>query len=477
MTGSTENQSKKIANPDKGTAKPATASANPAQGNATSVLESARLAKQAAHILAGTRAEERDRALLAIADELTELEAEILEANRKDVHQAQTSLAAGEISQTLLDRLKLDHNKLASVISGIRQLSKMADPLGKVDLDRELDTNLELQRVTCPIGLIAVIFEARPDALPQIASLCLKSGDAVILKGGAEAEHSNRILFNCLKNAAQQAGLPGDSLVLLESRSDVTELLKAERFVDLVIPRGSNSLVRYIQDNTRIPVLGHAEGICHIYVDDSANLDKAISIICDAKVQYPSACNAAETVLVNQAIAAELMPALAKALAEQKVAMRCDAQSLKLAGETPGVSLAAEDDWCTEYGDLIISIKVVKDMFEAAQHINEYGSGHTETMIGNDQRKFDKFFAMVNSAGVYFNASTRFADGFRYGFGAEVGISTARQHPRGPVGIEGLVTYKYKLIGDGHIVADYVGGNAKNFTHKDLHGQPKQEKN
>ncbi|HEY9731228.1 MAG TPA: glutamate-5-semialdehyde dehydrogenase [Drouetiella sp.] len=459
MTGSTESKSK----------------------GSTSVLESARLAKHAAQILAGTEAVDRDRALLAIADELADCESEILEANKKDVQQAQTSLASGEISPALLDRLKLDHNKLASVISGIRQLAKMPDPLGKIDLDRELDKNLELKRVTCPIGLIAVIFEARPDAMPQIASLCLKSGDAVILKGGAEAEHSNRILFNCLKGAVEKAGLPGDCLVLLESRSDVNELLKADQFVDLIIPRGSNSLVRYIQDNTRIPVLGHAEGICHIYVDDSADLDKAVSIICDSKVQYPSACNAAETVLINQSIAAELMPVLVKALAERNVAMRCDPQSLKLSGQQQQqqqqqISLASEDDWSTEYGDLIISIKIVKDLVEAAEHINRYGSGHTESMIGNDQKKFDKFFAMVNSAGVYYNASTRFADGFRYGFGAEVGISTAKQHPRGPVGIEGLVTYKYKLIGAGHIVADYVGSNAKKFTHKDLDGQPKQEK-
>jgi glutamate-5-semialdehyde dehydrogenase len=328
-----------------------------------------------------------------------------------------------------------------------------------------------LQRVTCPIGLIGVIFEARPDALPQIASLCLKSGDGVILKGGAEAEHSNRILFQCLKKAAEKAGLPGECLVLLESRSDVNELLKAERFVDLVIPRGSNSLVRFIQDNTRIPVLGHAEGICHVYVDDSANIEKAVSIICDAKVQYPSACNAVETILVHETIAPKLMPLVAKALTERKVSMRGDSATTKLVGE---ISPATEEDWSTEYGDLIIAIKIVKDIDEAIEHINEYGSGHTDTMVGEDHKKFDKFFAQVNSAGVYLNASTRFADGFRYGFGAEVGISTAKQHPRGPVGIEGLVTYKYKLIGDGHIVADYVGSKAKQFSHRDLNEHQKQ---
>lgn len=440
-----------------------------------SVMTLAQNAKQAANVLAGTSATARNEALLAIAAEIELHEDEILIENKRDVQNTSALVAEGKISQALLDRLKLDHSKLSSVIEGIRQLANMPDPLGKVDLDRELDKNLELQRVTCPIGLIGVIFEARPDALPQIASLCLKSGDGVILKGGAEAEHSNRILFNCLKRAAQHAGLPGDCMVLLESRADVNELLKADRFVDLVIPRGSNSLVRFIQDNTRIPVLGHAEGICHVYVDESANFDKAIALICDAKVQYPSACNAVETILIHESIAPQLMPRLAKQLSERKVSLRCDTQSLKFAGAVNDASLASEDDWSTEYGDLVVAIKVVKDLEQAVEHINEYGSGHTETMVGENKKAFDKFFSQVNSAGVYLNASTRFADGFRYGFGAEVGISTAKQHPRGPVGIEGLVTYKYKLIGDGHIVADYVGTDAKQFTHRDLNRQSKQE--
>ncbi|CAN5126826.1 glutamate-5-semialdehyde dehydrogenase [soil metagenome] len=458
MTGSTENQT-----------------TGTTTRSIASVLTLAKNAKLAANVLAGTSATDRDEALLAIAAEIATHEAEILEENKKDLQHAASLVAEGKINQALLERLKLDHSKLSSVVAGIRQLAKMPDPLGKIDLDRELDKNLELQRVTCPIGLIGVIFEARPDALPQIASLCLKSGDGVILKGGAEAEHSNRILFDCLKRAAQRAGLPGDCIVLLESRADVQELLKADRFVDLVIPRGSNSLVRFIQDNTRIPVLGHAEGICHVYVDESANFDKAISIICDAKVQYPAACNAAETILIHESIAPQLIPKLAKQLNERKVSLRCDCQSLKFAGPESDASPASEDDWGTEYGDLIVAVKVVKDLEQAIEHINEFGSGHTETMVGENQKTFDKFFAQVNSAGVYLNASTRFADGFRYGFGAEVGISTAKQHPRGPVGIEGLVTYKYKLIGDGHIVADYVGRDAKQFTHRDLHRQPKQE--
>ncbi len=439
---------------------------------AMSVLELAEKAKQASTVLAGATAAQRDHVLQAMADEIAARTNEIIDANKKDVKAAASLLASGKISQALVDRLKLDESKLSSVIQGIRQLAKMPDPLGQISLNRELDTNLELQRVTCPIGLIAVIFEARPDAMPQIASLCVKSGDGVILKGGAEAEHSNRILFDCLKNAVQKSGLPGDCLALLETRSDINELLKADRFVDLVIPRGSNALVRYIQENTRIPVLGHAEGVCHVYVDASANVDKAVQIICDAKSQYPSACNAAETVLVHEAIANKLMPDLVKGLTERKVAMRCDTQALTMAmaakQTSAALSAADESDWGTEYGDLIIAVKIVNDIDEAIRHINQYGSGHTETMIAENEREFEKFFAQVNSAGVYYNASTRFADGFRYGFGAEVGISTARQHPRGPVGIEGLVTYKYKLIGDGHIVADYVGSNAKQFTHRDI---------
>jgi glutamate-5-semialdehyde dehydrogenase len=458
--------------------------------NSAAVLVLAQKAKQAANIVAGTSGDVRNEALLAIAGELASHETEILEANAKDLGNAAKLLAQGELTQALVDRLKLDHNKLAAVISGIRQIAKMPDPIGKVDLDRELDTNLELQRITCPIGLIGVIFEARPEALPQIAALCLKSANGIILKGGAEAEHCNRILFDCVKQAAVRAGLPADCLVLLESRADVSELLKADRFVDLIIPRGSNSLVRHIQDNTRIPVLGHAEGVCHVYVDSSADLEKAMLIICDAKAQYPAACNAAETILIHESIAPSLMPKLLKGLADHKVRVRCDSQALALAGEaailqstqlqtavsSDAVSPATDKDWGTEYGDLIVAIKIVHDLTEAIEHINRYGSGHTEAMIAEDTKTFDQFFAQINSAGVFLNASTRFADGFRYGFGAEIGISTAKQHPRGPVGIEGLITYKYKLIGNGHVVADYVGSKAKQFTHRDLKQQPKQDK-
>ncbi len=456
MTGSKENQL---------TAKTQTSA---------SILDLAERAKRAANAIAVMSNDERNEALLAIAGEIATHEREILAANQRDLSNAATLLSQGKLTQALVDRLKLDSNKLSSVVAGIRQIAKMPDPIGKIDLARELDTDLELQRITCPIGLIGVIFEARPDALPQIASLCLKSANGIILKGGAEAEHSNRVLFDCLKQAAVRAGVPGDALVLLESRADVSELLKADRFVDLIIPRGSSALVRHIQDNTHIPVLGHAEGVCHVYVDASADLMKAVSIICDAKAQYPSACNAAETILIHKSLASRLMPKLSKSLAEAGVSMRCDAQALTMVGDNPS-ALATEADWSTEYGDLIVSIKIVEDIDQAIEHINHYGSGHTDAMIGEDTNAFDKFFAQVNSAGVYLNASTRFADGFRYGFGAEVGISTSKQHPRGPVGIEGLVTYKYKLIGNGHVVADYAGADAKQFTHRDLKLQPKQE--
>ncbi|HEY9679839.1 MAG TPA: glutamate-5-semialdehyde dehydrogenase [Drouetiella sp.] len=435
--------------------------------NKISVLKLAEKAKHAANQLAAITAAKRNDALQAIALELQTNEVKILEANKLDLRNAEAMLAQGKLSQALVDRLKLDKSKLASVIDGIKQIAEMPDPVGKIELDRELDSGLELQRITCPIGLIGVIFEARPDAMPQIAALCLKSADGLILKGGAEAEHSNKTIFECIQSAVSKSGLPSDCLALLESRADVGELLKADKFVDLIIPRGSNSLVRHIQENTRIPVLGHADGICHIYVDKKADLTKAVLIICDAKVQYPSACNAVETVLIHESIAQKLLPGLAAALLDKNVEVRCDSNSFKLADNFK-IKEASDDDWGTEFGDLVIAIKTVANMDEAIAHINHYGSGHTEAMVSEDQEAFDKFFAQVNSAGVYLNASTRFADGFRYGFGAEVGISTAKQHPRGPVGIEGLVTYKYKLQGNGQTVSEYVGSKAKKFTHKDL---------
>lgn len=432
-----------------------------------SVIAFARSAKIASGILARLTDSEKNAALALIARRIKERTSEILAANKKDVDAARLMVEHGDIAEALFRRLKLDEAKLADIIKGIEQVAALEDPVGKITLATELDEGLRLYRVNCPIGVVGVIFEARPDALVQIATLCLKSGNGVLLKGGREAEHSNRALFAAIQSAICDAKLPAEAFVLLESREDVNALLKAEGFVDLIIPRGSNSLVRFVQENTNIPVLGHAEGICHIYVDRAADLQKALAITIDAKVTYPAACNAVETLLVHKDIARDFLPEVIQALQQNSVEVRCEEQTIKEC-QLVGVKQATLVDWRTEYSDLILSIKTVESLDEAITHINEYGSHHTDSIITEDDAAFDKFFAEVNSAGVYLNASTRFADGFRYGFGAEVGISTGAMHPRGPVGLEGLVTYKYKLSGTGHIVADYTGKNAKPFTHKPL---------
>jgi glutamate-5-semialdehyde dehydrogenase len=428
-------------------------------------MELARKAKSASGVLARRTTEEKNRALERIAERLGERSAEILAANRLDLEAARPQVESGELAYALFRRLKLDEAKLADILAGLKQVAALEDPVGKITLATELDEGLHLYRVNCPLGVIGVIFESRPDALVQIAALCLKSGNSVLLKGGREAEHSNRALFAAIQSAAVEAGLPADALALLESREDVNALLEADGLVDLIIPRGSNSLVRFVQENTNIPVLGHAEGICHIYVDSAADLQKALAITVDAKVSYPAACNAVETLLVHERVARRFLPPVIDALQQAGVEVRCD-EPLVNQLHLEGLSAATDEDWRTEYSDLILSVKAVASLDEAIAHINEYGSHHTDSIITEDAAAFDQFFAGVNSAGVYCNASPRFADGFRYGFGAEVGISTGSLHPRGPVGLEGLVTYKYKLVGEGHIVADYSGRDAKPFTHK-----------
>ena len=446
----------------------------------SSVSRTAEAAKLASAVLASMNSEQRKQALLTVAKALEENADVIEQENKKDLDAAKAQVAKGELKDSLFQRLKLDKAKLAGTISGIRQIAEMVDPVGKVSLARELDERLNLYRIACPIGVVAVIFESRPEAMPQILSLCLKTGNAILLKGGKEAERSNRILFETMQKAAVQAGVPAEAFALLESRADVNALLSAEGFVDLIIPRGSNDLVRYIQSNTKIPVLGHADGICHVYVDRQADLDTAIKITVDSKIQYPSACNAAETLLIHEARLQDYLPKILSALQAKGVELRLDLECLqvleklskeKRLNETLDlgqIKSASDADWSCEYCEMIISVKAVSSLDEAIRHINKYGSGHTETMVTENEKSFEQFFAQVNSAGVYQNASTRFADGFRYGFGAEVGISTAKMHPRGPVGVEGLLSYKYKLLGAGHIVGDYSGPNAKSFTHRDL---------
>ena len=433
----------------------------------SAVIESARQARLAAAALAHLPSEVKNAALESIARQLWDRADEILEANKYDLAAAHVAVRGGEMSESLFGRLKLDRGKLEALASGVTEIATMEDPVGKVTLAVELDEGLRLYRVACPIGVVAVIFEARPDALVQIAALCLKSGNAVLLKGGREAERSNRALFDVIHTATIEAGVPSAAMTLLESREDVKEILSAKDYVDLIVPRGSNELVRYIQGNTAIPVLGHAEGLCHIYVDRAADFDMALKVIIDAKVQYPAVCNAVETVLVHREAAPEIMPKLIEELSSRGVEIRCDEASALAAGIS-GLTRATEEDWRTEYCDLTLSIKVVDSLNEAIEHINTYGSRHTDAIITNDAAAWERFFAEVDSAGVFWNASTRFADGHRYGFGAEVGISTGKLHPRGPVGLEGLLSYKYKLVGAGHTVGEYTGPGGKTFTHKRL---------
>ena len=319
-----------------------------------------------------------------------------------------------------------------------------------------------LKRVTCPLGVLGVIFEARPEALIQIVSLAVKSGNGVILKGGKEATRSCQTLTAAIARALATTQVSPDAVQLLATREEIRALLELDDCVDLIIPRGSNAFVRYVQDHTRIPVLGHADGICHLYIDRAADLEKAIAITVDAKTQYPAACNAIETLLVHQDIAPSFLPAVAAAL--NNVELRGDARTREILPVTP----ATEADWSTEYSDLILAITVVDSLEAAITHINTYGSKHTDAIITEDPEVAQTFLQQVDAAGVFHNCSTRFADGFRYGFGAEVGISTQKLPPRGPVGLEGLVTYKYQLVGSGHIVATYSGVNAKSFSHRDL---------
>lgn len=423
------------------------------------IKEEARRMKLAAPILAATTNEQRNTALEAIAVALEEKQTEIFQANAQDLAAADENGVTGATKK----RLKFDDNKLRDCIAGLRQLQTLPDPLGKTLLARELDEGLTLTRMSVPIGVIGVIFEARPDALVQIASLCIKSGNCAILKGGKETTYTNRVLFQIIKDCAIAAGLPGSALLQAEQHNEIDELLECDQDVDLLIPRGSNKFVRYIMDNTKIPVMGHSSGVCHIYVDADADQALALPILVDAKTQYAAACNAVETVLVHQKIAAEFLPKMADAFAKAGVIVR----GTKEVSEYIPVDVIDDDAFGIEYGDLIVSVKLVENIQEAVAHINQYGSHHTDCILTTNDEAAAYFIQMVDSAGVYRNCSTRFADGFRYGFGAEVGISTGKIHARGPVGLEGLVTYKYKLIGEGQIVGDYAKG-IKQFHHKDL---------
>lgn len=423
------------------------------------VKENAKIMKLDSPKMAAMSIDARNNALKAAAKALFENKERIFEANMMDMKDGE---AAG-LMAPVLKRLKFDEAKLNGVIEGINQLIELPDPLGKVQLKRELDAGLVMTRVSVPIGVIGVIFESRPDAMVQISTLCIKSGNCAILKGGSEAIRTNKILFDTIYNAAVAAGMPKGCMMQVEARNEINELLECHESVDLLIPRGSNAFVQYIMSNTKIPVMGHADGICHVYADKAADIEKAIRVIIDSKTQYTSVCNATETLLVHKDIVKELMPKLNEAFIAKSVEVRAT-EDIR---EVIDCEVATEEDFATEYLDLIISVKAVKDIDEAIEHINKYGSHHTDCIITEDAEAEDKFMSYVDSAGVYCNCSTRFADGFRYGFGAEVGISTSKLHARGPVGLEGLCTYKYKMHGNGHIVAEYADGT-KSFNFKDI---------
>ncbi|MBE5866186.1 MAG: glutamate-5-semialdehyde dehydrogenase [Lachnospiraceae bacterium] len=417
--------------------------------------------KQSAPVLAASTIEQRNQALDFIATALEQNKAEIFEANKKDMEYAESK----QIAQSIQKRLKYDENKLRDSISGVLELKELSDPIGKVLMHRQLDDGLILKKISVPIGVIGVIFEARPDAMVQVASLCIKSGNCAILKGGKETANTNRVLFEIIKNAVIKAGLPEQCLLQAEQHNEIDELLKCDSDVDLLIPRGSNQFVRYIMENTKIPVMGHSSGICHIYVDKDANREEALTVILDAKKNYPAACNAVETLLIHRDIATEFLPLLAAMFTEENVKVNGTAEVQKLMAMEVGIM--QEEEFAMEYNDMEISIKLVSDVNEAIQHINYFGSHHTDCIVTENDETAEFFVQMIDSAGVYHNCSTRFADGFRYGFGAEVGISTGKLHARGPVGLDGLVTYKYVLQGKGHIVGDYSSGKRK-FKHKDL---------
>ena len=410
--------------------------------------EIAKNAKAASKKVAVLSSDVKNKALLNIAENIKNNQQKIFEANKEDLENAKNLVEEGKITQSIFNRLKLDENKMRDMIQGINDIAKLDDPIGKTLLKRELDEGLVLTKTSCPIGVLGIIFEARPDVITQVSALAIKSSNAVILKGGKESVNTNKAIMSVIQDALNKTeGFPENVLNQVFSRDDVAEMLKQDKYIDLIIPRGGNSLVKFIKENTKIPVLGHADGICHIYVDELADMEKAKKIIIDAKTQYPSACNSVETVLVHKGVNDEEL-----------------ISSLRNAGIE---IIFNPESWHKEYGEKKLAYKKVNSLEEAIEHINEFSSGHTESIITEDEKNARKFMQAVDSAGVYHNVSTRFADGFRYGFGAEVGISTNKTHARGPVGLEGLTIYKYTIEGNGHIVKDYAEG-VKSFHHRDL---------
>ncbi|MBC8223027.1 glutamate-5-semialdehyde dehydrogenase [Candidatus Bathyarchaeota archaeon] len=428
------------------------------------IIQKAKFAREASYALAKLPGTVRDQELGKVAEAIWRHREAILEANARDLEAAEEMLRKGEITGAMIKRLELNPEKIRGIVEMVRGVASQEDPLGKTEYAMELDEGLELFRVSSPIGVIAVIFESRPDALVQIASLCLKSGNCVLLKGGSEARNTNQRLFEVIRDAAD--AVPGGWIHIVEARREVGEILKMDDYVDLIVPRGSNDFVRYIQSNTRIPVLGHADGVCHVYVDSEADVPMALDVCYDAKVQYPSVCNAVDAILVHEAVAPWFLPGMVDRFLRRGVEVRGDARVRGIVEE--GVLEATDEDWGAEYLDYVVAIKVVDNVEEAINHVNKYGSHHTDAIVTSNEGTALGFLESVDSASVFWNASTRFADGYRYGLGSELGISTGKIHVRGPTGLEGLTTYKYYLRGGGHIVADYASGGSRQFTHRSL---------
>ena len=425
------------------------------------VRRRAEAARRASSAMAGLGVDARDAALRGIAESIWDHRDALLEANGRDMAAAEAMLSRGEIAGAVMKRLELTREKVKEIVDMVRSVASLADPIGRTVYSMQLDEGLELYRVTSPIGVVAVIFESRPDALPQIACLCLKSGNSVVLKGGSETQFTNQRLYSVIRDSAQS--LPEGWIQLLEDREDVKRLLDMGDLVDLIVPRGSNSFVSYIQSNTSIPVLGHSEGVCHVYVDKDADVGMAVEVCYDSKVQYPSVCNAVDAILVHSDVADEFLPRLLERFAGGVEVRGCGGVLERV---KDGVVRATEADWGREYLDYVVAARVVDSLGEAVEYVNKYGSHHTDAIVSSSGEAALRFMGAVDSASVFWNASTRFADGYRYGLGSEVGISTGKIHARGPTGLDGLTIYKYYLKGRGHIVADYVGAKARSFKHR-----------
>lgn len=429
--------------------------------------EAARAARLAANVLKTLNNDKRTSALKVIHDSLRDAKDEILEANELDLKIAQEA----ELASSLIKRLDLGKgDKYDTMLQGVLDVATLEDPMGRITLARHLDDGLDLYRVTSPVGVLLVIFESRPEVIANISALAIKSGNACILKGGKESFHTFTAMSKVVQNALSRTSIPKNAVQLVSSREQVSELLTQDKYIDLVIPRGSNELVRTIKSSTKIPVMGHADGICSIYIDKDVDKEMAGNVVVDSKVNYPAGCNAVETVLVNKDLPVATLKYVVDALIEAGVTVKATAEIQKaLNKESPRIVLASDKDFDTEFLSLTLAMKFVDDVDAAIVHINEHGSHHTDVILTNSVTTSDRFLKGLDSAGVYWNASTRFADGFRYGFGAEVGVSTNKIHARGPVGLEGLMTYQYQIKGSGQVAGDYLGaGGTKKFTHQDF---------